>query len=102
MFLDMHFFFCAFLNLGACIFIFVGRNTSNNWIFLRGLEQSTFFHIYIGAIQYLVETVTTVGYGELVGNSIKEILFQIIMLILGTFIYSWLISSISNYVTKKK
>ena len=58
-------------------------------------------HMYIGAIQYLVETVTTVGYGELVGSSLNEILFQIIMLILGTCIYSWLISSISNYVTKK-
>ena len=95
------FFFCTFLNLGACLYIFIGRNAIKNWIFLNGLQGNRFFDIYIGAIQYLIETVTTVGYGEIVGNSIKEVLFQIIMLILGTCIYSWLISSISNYVTKK-
>lgn len=95
------FFFVCFLNFGACFFIFLGRNSSNNWIFSGGFQTKSFMHMYIGAIQYLVETVTTVGYGELVGSSLNEILFQIIMLILGTCIYSWLISSISNYVTKK-
>jgi hypothetical protein len=53
-------------------------------------------------MQYLIETVTTVGYGELVGKSLYEIIFQIIMLIVGTCIYSWLISTISTYVKKNK
>ena len=34
--------------------------------------------------------------------SINEISFQVIILIVGTCIYSWLISSISNYVKKMK
>ena len=45
-------------------------------------------------------TVTTVGYGDLLGKSINEIIFQIIMVMAGTCIYSWLISSVSNYVKK--
>ena len=98
-FLDIFFFF-AFLNLAACFFIFIGRNSDNNWISLYGMETNSFINIYLAAIQYLVETVTTVGYGELTGKSMKEIVFQIIMLIFGTCIYSWLISTISNYVKK--
>ena len=94
------FFFFTFLNFGACCFIIVGRNTINNWIYLTELEEENFISIYLGAIHYLIETVTTVGYGDVIGKSIKEICFQVIMLIVGTCIYSWLISSISTYVQK--
>ena len=94
------FFLISFLNLGSCLFIFIGRNSINNWIILNSLETNEFFHIYIGAIYYIIETVTTVGYGDLIGNNFREIGFQIIMLIVGTCIYSWLVSSISNYIQK--
>ena len=92
-------FFC-FLNFTASIFIFLGRNIINSWIFLHGLEEKSFIDIYVAAIYYLVMTVTTVGYGDVLGKTIKEIFFQIIMIIAGTCIYSWLISSISTYVKK--
>ena len=94
------FFFFSFLNLGSCIFIFIGRNNDENWIYLGELQESNFIDIYFSSIQYLIETVTTVGYGELVGRSLNEIIFQIFMLIVGTCIYSWLISFISTYVKK--
>ena len=68
--------------------------------YLLGFKESNFNAIYFAAMQYLIETVTTVGYGELVGKSLYEIIFQIIMLIVGTCIYSWLISTISTYVKK--
>ena len=45
-------------------------------------------------------TVTTVGYGDVIGRSIAEVIFQIIMVFAGTCIYSWIISSVSNYVKK--
>ena len=94
------FFLISFLNFGSCLFIFIGRNSVNNWIFLNTLDTNEFYHIYIGAIYYIIETVTTVGYGDLIGNNFKEIGLQIIMLIVGTCIYSWLVSSISNYIQK--
>ena len=93
-------FFFSFLNYTACIFIFLGRNIIDSWIFLDGLEEKTFINIYIGAVYYLVMTVTTVGYGDVIGKSIKEVLFQIIMIMAGTCIYSWLLSSVSSYVKK--
>ena len=94
------FFLLSFLNFSSCFFIFIGRNSFNSWIFVDSLEIKNFFHIYIGAIYYVIATVTTVGYGDLIGKNIKEITFQVIILIAGTCIYSWLISSISNYIQK--
>ena len=93
-------FFISFLNFTACIFIFLGRNIFERWIFLNNLEEKSFIDIYITAIYYLVMTVTTIGYGDVIGKSIGEVIFQIIMVIAGTCIYSWIISSVSNYVKK--
>ena len=45
-------------------------------------------------------TITTVGYGDLVGNTLIELIFQTIFLIGGTCIYSWLISATSSYIKK--
>lgn len=93
-------FFFAFLNFCSCFYIFLGRNTLDSWIFRDGKEISSFAEIYLAAIYYLVVTVTTVGYGDLIGNTTNEIIFQIIMLIAGTCVYTWLISSVSTYVQK--
>ena len=93
-------FFISLLNFTACIFIFLGRNVFESWIFLNDLEEKSFLDIYIAAIYYLVMTVTTVGYGDVIGRSLAEVIFQIIMVFAGTCIYSWIISSVSNYVKK--
>ena len=98
--LSYTFLFFSFINFCSCLFIFVGRNSENNWIYLGGFREYNFNDIYFASIQYLIETVTTVGYGELVGKSLYEILFQIFMLLIGTCIYSWIISTISLYVKK--
>ena len=93
-------YFFSFLNLASCIYIFIGRNIIGSWIFLDNLETKSFWDIYISSVYYFVMTVTTVGYGDVIGRSKLEILFQVIMIIAGTCIYSWLISSVSNYVKK--
>ena len=94
------FFFFAFLNFCSCFFIFLGRNTLDSWIYLDGKAESSFADIYLAAIYYMVVTVTTVGYGDLLGKTFNEIIFQITMLIAGTCVYTWLISSVSTYVQK--
>ena len=94
------FFFFVFLNFCSCFYIFLGRNTLDSWIFLDNKQTSSFWEIYLAAIYYLVMTVTSVGYGDLIGNTQNEIIFQITMLIAGTCVYTWLISSVSTYVQK--
>ena len=88
------------INFSACIFIFIGRNTYHSWIVHFKYENLNFWHIYIAAIYYIIFTITTVGYGDLLGNTLLELIFQTIILIAGTCIYSYLISASSSYIKK--
>ena len=86
------------LHLTACVHIFISCTAFPNWIVYKNLQTSPFITIYLTSIYFLITTVTSVGYGDITGNSINEFIFQIFLLIIGIIAYSWLISAISNYV----
>ena len=94
------FFFVSSINFSACLFIFVGKNTYPSWIIKFHFDNLNFWNIYIAAIYYIIVTITTVGYGDLVGDTLIELIFQAIILIAGTCIYSWLLSATSSYIKK--
>ena len=85
-------------HLTACMHIFVASTAFPNWIIQKGLQTSPFFEVYLSSIYFLITTVTSVGYGDIIGSSFTEIIFQIFLLMIGIIAYSWLISSLSNYV----
>ena len=87
-------------NFGTCLFIFTGRNSYPSWMHNLGIESKPFWNIYICSLYYLIATITTVGYGDIHCKSYKEIIFQMILLIIGTCTYSYLISLVSNYIKK--
>ena len=88
------------LHITACIHIIIGRNSYPNWIIKNNLSESNFGSIYLASIYFLITTLTSVGYGDITGNGFKEHIFQIFLLIIGIIAYSWMVSSISNYVVE--
>ena len=88
----------VFLHITACIHIIIGRNSYPNWILDNNLTESKFSAIYLTSIYFLITTMTSVGYGDITGNELKEFIFLIFLLIIGIISYSWLVSSVSNYV----
>ena len=92
------FIFC--LNFTACLFIFLANNSYPNWILKLNIQDKSYLNIYLTSIYFVIVTVTTVGYGDISGDSIPEIIFQIILLIVGTIAYSFIISFFSNYIIK--
>ena len=88
------------LNYTACLYIFIARNSYPNWILTSGLDINEFKNIYICAIYVLIMTLTTVGYGDITCSSLKERIFQLVLLIIGIIAYSWLISSFSSLIQK--
>ena len=80
------------------IHIFIGRHSYPNWIIRAGFQNQSNSLIYLTSFYYLITTMTTVGYGDIVGVSFIEIIFQIIVLSVGIIVYSWVVSSIGNYV----
>ena len=87
-------------NIGTCIFIFIGRNSYPSWMNNIQIENEPFINIYICSLYYFIATITTVGYGDIYGKTIQEIIFQIILLMAGTCTYSYLITSTSNFMKK--
>ena len=90
----------SLLHCISCINIFISRNSYPNWITETKLENATFLDLYISSIYSLITSITTVGYGDIVCHSLIERIFQIFLLVFGCIIYSWLISSFSNFVQK--
>ena len=96
-----------FITIGVCvscfysfisIHIFIGRHSYPNWIIKAGFQNQSHRMLYLISFYYLMTTMTTVGYGDIVGVSLSEIIFQIIVLSVGITIYSWVVSNIGNYV----
>ena len=94
------FFSLCFLNLCACSFIFIGKNSCPGWIMKKDILDKSYIHIYIVSLYFILVTITTVGYGDITGDSCPEIIFQMFLLIIGTIAYSFIISYISNYIVK--
>jgi len=84
----------------SCFLVFLGRNIYPGWIMVRKIQDESFSYIYLTAIYYLMTTLTTVGYGDIIILTTYERIYQIILLIVGTCAYSWILTFISNYIKK--
>ena len=88
------------LTMTTCLFIFLGINSYPSWITKLNIQDESYFTIFITALYFIIVTITTVGYGDISGFSLPEISFQILLLIIGTFAYSFIISYFSSYIVK--
>ena len=90
----------CFLNISSCLYIFIGSNSFPGWIMKFNLRDEPYINIYVASLYFIVVTITTVGYGDITGNSFMEIIFQMLLLIIGTLAYSFVISYLSNFIFK--
>ena len=93
--------FCLTIHIVTCILIFIGKNDYPSWIINFNFAEYDFPNLYFIGIYYIITTVTTVGYGDLTCVTPKEKVFGILVEIVGIIGYSWVVSSISNYVKSK-
>ena len=85
----------------SCLHIFIGKYAYPSWIFANEFQNISEINIYIISLYYLIQTMTTVGYGDISSDSFIEIIFRIILLAVGIICYSWVISNISNSINKQ-
>ena len=92
---------------GVCIFsfysfisfhIFIGQHSYPNWIIKSNSQDKSLLLLYLTSFYYLITTMTTVGYGDIVCGSFTEIIFQLVLLSAGISVYSFVVSSLGNYV----
>ena len=87
-FLAFHFF--------VCLNIYLSKQTYPNWLITNQSQDEPLIVNYILSSYSLIETLTTVGYGDVVCQSNIERIFQIFFLGVGVIAYSYLISSFGN------
>ena len=93
-FLAFHFF--------VCLNIFLAKQTYPNWLITNNTQDKGFIYNYVISSYSLIETLTTVGYGDVVCQSSIERIFQIFFLAIGVVAYSYLISSFGNLIKNER
>ena len=90
----------SILHLLVCCHIFIGFHFYPSWLFLirKNYSINNNVSIYIASLYFLITTLTTVGYGDVVCISFPERIFQLIELSLGVILYSYIVSKIGDYV----
>ena len=81
-----------------CLNIFIAKQTYPNWLITINSQDQNLLYNYIVSSYSLVETLTTVGYGDVVCESTFERIFQIFFLGVGVIAYSYIISSFGNLI----
>ena len=85
-------------NIFICYHIFIGKLSYPSWIIKTNNQDKNFFSLYMISCYFMITTITSVGYGDITCASIGETFFQIIVLTIGVIAYSWVVSTIGNYV----
>ena len=88
-------------NFFICYHIYIGTQSYPNWILKTNLQDASFITKYITSFYFLIATITSVGYGDITCISLSETFYQIIILTIGVVAYSWIVSTIGNYVKKE-
>ena len=90
--------FFLFVHLFICFHIYLSFQNYPNWIININIMNKTFLTKYITSFYFMITTMTTVGYGDIVSISFIERLYNIILLVIGTTLYTYLISKMGNYL----
>ena len=91
----------SFFHALVCLHIYLGGHSYPNWFSLIKIQNKSLGNKYVSSFYFIIATMTTVGYGDIVCVSSIERNFQIVLLAIGTVIYSFIITKFGNYVGKK-
>mmetsp|Transcript_11920 Transcript_11920/g.22855 ORF Transcript_11920/g.22855 Transcript_11920/m.22855 type:complete len:687 (+) Transcript_11920:2060-4120(+) len=92
--------FLLLIHLIACFWVLIGKldDTYDNWIFKYNFVDAEMSELYVAAFYWALTTLATVGYGDITAvNSGERIMCSLVMLI-GIFLYSYVISSITSLI----
>ena len=90
--------FFLFVHLFIFLHIFLAFQSYPNWIIHTNIINDSFFEKYITSLYFMITTMTTVGYGDIVCIFYIERIYHIILLVIGTLLYTFLVSKIGNYL----
>ena len=94
--------FLLFVHLFICLHIYLTFKSYPNWILNIHQENEKFISKYISSFYFMITTMTTVGYGDIVCISFIERIYHIFLLVIGTLLYTFLVSKIGNHLRDQR
>lgn len=88
--------FITVLHILTCLFVFFGYSHYPNWILTQQLQPTHYIEVYVAGLYFVVLTILSVGYGDIVGSNHMEKVYVVFLLIISVFVYSWLVSTLSK------
>jgi hypothetical protein len=68
----------------------------NSWVMLEGIKDENTFMLWLVSLHWAIQTLTTVGYGDISVGDTMEKLITIISIIAGTAVFSSAIGSVMS------
>ena len=87
----IHFFSCCWYLLAML------DDTNMNWIVINKMEEEGLFDLYIISFYFVMQSVTSCGYGDIASRTNSELIFRIIIMSTGVFLYGIFSGRIVDY-----
>jgi len=94
----LYLYFLIITHILTCVFIFLGTVDIPNWILNYNLQKYEFFDIYLASAYFNHLTIFTIGYGDIISKNSYERIYNILLMIFGVMLYSFVLSWISNMI----
>lgn len=92
-----------FCHIVACLWYMLNDIESDTdyeiWLYMNDLKDAEIIDLYIASLYFTVQTVVTVGYGDVHCYSTYERLFSSGLMLIGVFIYSFAIGSLTTLLS---
>jgi CRP-like cAMP-binding protein len=91
----IHFFSCCWYLLATL------DDTNQNWVVINKFSNKSDFDLYIISFYFVIQTFTTCGYGDIESNMNIELVFRIVAMLAGVFLYGIFSGRIVEYRSNK-
>jgi voltage-gated potassium channel Kch len=73
----------------------------DTWVARLNLQDSENYEIYMAAIYWSIQTLLTVGYGDITAKTTEEMLIAVSWMILGGFFYTFAIGNLTSVLSNQ-
>ncbi|XXQ33162.1 Cyclic nucleotide-binding domain-containing protein [Plasmodiophora brassicae] len=109
--LRLFIFLMAFSHVAACIWYFIGQlyyetgdGPGQPWVvrtFTGGIAGTPTYYKYVLSLYWVTSTLATVGYGDITGQTPAELVFSIIVIIVGSTTFAYTTATAASMIGER-
>ncbi len=91
-----------FVHLSGCLWIIIASlddYAPETWVARLNLQDSNNYQIYSAAIYWAIQTLLTVGYGDIPAVTTEEKFLAVCWMIVGGFFYTFTIGNLTSVLS---